>query len=219
VRSISPIGSGRPGSVAAPRWITWSVTSSWIAPTHARSAPASTSGASSSCRASRTGRGSWASSSGSRAATSSARSPTPTCGPGSPPDYAIGCERILPSNRWYPAVTQPNVDVVTAGIASVRPDGIVDGGGELHQVDTIAFATDFRVTDIRMATLTTGTGGRRLSDASGTSTATAATAPSGPTSPSASGRAHALRPERVRARHGRAPQNARGRRRRRVARG
>jgi cation diffusion facilitator CzcD-associated flavoprotein CzcO len=80
------------------------------------------------------------------------------------PDYAIGCKRILPSNRWYPAVTQPNVDVVTDGIASVRPDGTVDGNDELHQVDTIVFATGFHVTDIRMATITTGTGGRRLSD-------------------------------------------------------
>jgi cation diffusion facilitator CzcD-associated flavoprotein CzcO len=26
------------------------------------------------------------------------------------PDYAIGCKRILPSNRWHPAVTQPNVE-------------------------------------------------------------------------------------------------------------
>jgi cation diffusion facilitator CzcD-associated flavoprotein CzcO len=80
------------------------------------------------------------------------------------PDYAIGCKRILPSNRWYPAVTQPNVAVVTAGIASVRPDGIVDARGELHQVDTIVFATGFHVTDIRLATLTTGTGGQRLSE-------------------------------------------------------
>jgi cation diffusion facilitator CzcD-associated flavoprotein CzcO len=80
------------------------------------------------------------------------------------PDYAIGCKRILPSNRWYPAVTKPNVDVVTAGLREVRPDGIVDGAGELHQVDTIIFATGFHVTEIRMATLTTGAGGRRLSD-------------------------------------------------------
>jgi cation diffusion facilitator CzcD-associated flavoprotein CzcO len=80
------------------------------------------------------------------------------------PDYAIGCKRIVPSNRWYPAVTKPNVDVVTAGVHEVRPDGIVDRDGELHQVDTIVFATGFHVTDIRMATLTTGAGGRRLSD-------------------------------------------------------
>ena len=26
------------------------------------------------------------------------------------PDYTIGCKRILPSNRWYPALQQPNVE-------------------------------------------------------------------------------------------------------------
>jgi cation diffusion facilitator CzcD-associated flavoprotein CzcO len=78
------------------------------------------------------------------------------------PDYAIGCKRILPSNRWYPAITQPNVDLVTDGIDHVRPDGIVDRNGELHQVDTIIFATGFYVTDIRIAHRITGTDGATL---------------------------------------------------------
>jgi cation diffusion facilitator CzcD-associated flavoprotein CzcO len=80
------------------------------------------------------------------------------------PAYALGCKRILPSNRWYPAVTQPNVDVVTDGIDHVRPDGIVDANGELHQVDTIVFATGFHVTDIRIAHRLTGADDRKLSD-------------------------------------------------------
>jgi cation diffusion facilitator CzcD-associated flavoprotein CzcO len=53
---------------------------------------------------------------------------------------------------------------VTDGLARVRPDGIVDGRGELHRVDTIVLATGFHVTDMRMASLTTGAGGRGLSD-------------------------------------------------------
>src|SRR3954452_7671015 len=78
------------------------------------------------------------------------------------PDYALGCKRILPSNRWYPAITKPNVDVVTEGIDHVRPDGIVDRDGELHQVDTIVFATGFHVTDIRIAQRITGRAGTTL---------------------------------------------------------
>ena len=35
------------------------------------------------------------------------------------PDYAIGCKRILPSNRWYPALTEPNVELVTDAIREV----------------------------------------------------------------------------------------------------
>jgi cation diffusion facilitator CzcD-associated flavoprotein CzcO len=80
------------------------------------------------------------------------------------PDYTLGCKRILPSNKWYPAITQPNVELVTDGIDHVRPDGIVDRNGELHQVDTIVFATGFHVTDIRIADRITGAAGTTLAD-------------------------------------------------------
>jgi cation diffusion facilitator CzcD-associated flavoprotein CzcO len=80
------------------------------------------------------------------------------------PDYAIGCKRILPSNRWYPALTKANVDVVTDGIERVDATGIVDRAGDRHDVDTIVFATGFHVTDIRIAGLVTGEDGRCLAD-------------------------------------------------------
>jgi cation diffusion facilitator CzcD-associated flavoprotein CzcO len=80
------------------------------------------------------------------------------------PDYTLGCKRILPSNRWYPALTKPNVDLVTDGIDHVRPDGIVTATGELRAVDTIIFATGFHVTDIRIAHLVTGRDGRTLDE-------------------------------------------------------
>jgi cation diffusion facilitator CzcD-associated flavoprotein CzcO len=83
------------------------------------------------------------------------------------PDYAIGCKRILPSNRWYPAITKPNVELVTDGIDHVRPDGIVTTTGELRQVDTIVFATGFHVTDIRIAKRITGRDGGTLDAAWG----------------------------------------------------
>jgi cation diffusion facilitator CzcD-associated flavoprotein CzcO len=78
------------------------------------------------------------------------------------PGYAIGCKRILPSNRWYPAITKPNVELVTDGIDHIRPDGIVTRTGELRQVDTIIFATGFHVTDVRIAKRITGRSGRTL---------------------------------------------------------
>ena len=37
------------------------------------------------------------------------------------PDYTIGCKRILISNDYYPAVAAPNAELVTAGIAEIRP--------------------------------------------------------------------------------------------------
>jgi cation diffusion facilitator CzcD-associated flavoprotein CzcO len=80
------------------------------------------------------------------------------------PDYAIGCKRVLPSNDWYPAITQPNVQVVTEGIADVRPGGILTADGALHEVDTIVFATGFHVTDVRFAKIVRGRDGALMSD-------------------------------------------------------
>ena len=72
------------------------------------------------------------------------------------PSYSFGCKRVLPSNEWYPAITQPNVDVVTEGIAEVAPNGIVSRDGVLHEVDTIVFATGFHVTDAPFARIIRG---------------------------------------------------------------
>ena len=63
------------------------------------------------------------------APTSSARSPIPSCAAKLTPDYRLGCKRVLGSDTWYPALCADNVDVVTAGIAEVTPDGIVDADG------------------------------------------------------------------------------------------
>ena len=35
------------------------------------------------------------------------------------PDYRIGCKRILLSSTYYPALAQPNVDVVASGLSRV----------------------------------------------------------------------------------------------------
>jgi cyclohexanone monooxygenase len=80
------------------------------------------------------------------------------------PSYTIGCKRILPSNKWYPALGRENVELVTDGIAEIRPNGYVTTDGTLHEVDTIIFATGFYVTDIPLANIVTGTDGRRLSE-------------------------------------------------------
>jgi cation diffusion facilitator CzcD-associated flavoprotein CzcO len=67
------------------------------------------------------------------------------------PSYRIGCKRILPSNEWYPALLKENVEVVSEGIAEVRPEGIVDGAGRLHELDAIVMATGFKVMDLPIA--------------------------------------------------------------------
>ena len=80
------------------------------------------------------------------------------------PDYRIGCKRILPSNQWYPALAKPNVNVVTEGIAEIKPEGIVTADGTLHECDVIVHATGFHVTDIPFARRVFGRDGRSLHD-------------------------------------------------------
>jgi cation diffusion facilitator CzcD-associated flavoprotein CzcO len=80
------------------------------------------------------------------------------------PGFSIGCKRILPSNDWYPALTQPNVEVVTDAIREVRPHSIVTTGGEEREVDTIIFGTGFHVTDLAIADRIRGRGGRTLAE-------------------------------------------------------
>jgi cation diffusion facilitator CzcD-associated flavoprotein CzcO len=81
------------------------------------------------------------------------------------PSYVLGCKRILPSNEWYPALQQPNVELVTEGIREIVPKGIVTEDGELHELDTIVFATGFHVTDIPFAHLIRRADGVSMADA------------------------------------------------------
>ncbi len=82
------------------------------------------------------------------------------------PHFRLGCKRVLLSNDYYPALTQPNVDVVTDSIAEVVPDGIVtrssDGERTVHPVDAIIFGTGFHVTDVPLAAKLVGKDGRTL---------------------------------------------------------
>ena len=68
------------------------------------------------------------------------------------PRWQIGCKRILMSNTYYPALAQPHVDVVTDGIAAVRPNAIVATDGSVREVDAIVVASGLsrrRLTDQR----------------------------------------------------------------------
>ena len=80
------------------------------------------------------------------------------------PRYVIGCKRVLLSNDWYPALTRPNVRVVTDRIARVHPHGIEGGDGTLHEVDTIVFGTGFRPTAPPLADAIRGRDGDTLAE-------------------------------------------------------
>jgi cation diffusion facilitator CzcD-associated flavoprotein CzcO len=63
------------------------------------------------------------------------------------PDYPIGCKRLLFSNDWYPALTEPNVEVVTAPVTQVLPHGVRSADGRVHEVDVIIYGTGFAATE------------------------------------------------------------------------
>lgn len=80
------------------------------------------------------------------------------------PSYTIGCKRILLSDDFYPAVTQPNVSVITDRITRVSEHRIVTTDGTERPADAIIFATGFRVTDMPVASRITGRNGTTLAD-------------------------------------------------------
>ncbi|MEY9966123.1 cation diffusion facilitator CzcD-associated flavoprotein CzcO [Streptacidiphilus sp. MAP12-16] len=80
------------------------------------------------------------------------------------PDYRFGCKRVLLSNTYYPALAQPNVDVVGSGLAEVRGSSVVAADGTAHEVDAIIFSTGFHVTDMPIGSRITGAAGRTLAE-------------------------------------------------------
>jgi cation diffusion facilitator CzcD-associated flavoprotein CzcO len=63
------------------------------------------------------------------------------------PRYTIGCKRITMSDSYYPALAQPNAEVVTDGIREIRARSIVTSDGTEREVDTIVLGTGFHVHD------------------------------------------------------------------------
>jgi len=80
------------------------------------------------------------------------------------PNYQVGCKRILISNDYYPALQQPNVEVVTQGVKEIREHSIVSTDGTEREVDTIIFGTGFHVTDSPFAQRFRGRSGQLMSE-------------------------------------------------------
>jgi len=80
------------------------------------------------------------------------------------PDYRIGCKRILISDEYYPALVQPNVELVSDAIRAITPRGIVTADGAERELDTIILGTGFHVTDMPFAHWIYGGDGRTLAE-------------------------------------------------------
>lgn len=61
------------------------------------------------------------------------------------PDYDFGCKRPTLSNTYYRTFTKRHVQLETAGIDRIEPDGIVAKDGTKQVIDTLVLATGFDV--------------------------------------------------------------------------
>ncbi|WP_224241140.1 flavin-containing monooxygenase [Hyalangium gracile] len=80
------------------------------------------------------------------------------------PSYTMGCKRILLSDDYLPALTQPNVTVITEPIREVRERSVITADGTEHAVDALICGTGFQVTDLPMTHHIRGRDGRTLAE-------------------------------------------------------
>ena len=78
------------------------------------------------------------------------------------PRYTLGCKRVLLSNDYYPALTQPNVSVHATGLRGIEGRRLIGEDGTQCEVDTLIFATGFEVTEQPIAACLHGADGRSL---------------------------------------------------------
>lgn len=59
------------------------------------------------------------------------------------PDYELGCRRVIPTNKYLPALSRENVSVDISGIEKITRTGIRTRDGKDIPLDIIVYATGF----------------------------------------------------------------------------
>jgi cation diffusion facilitator CzcD-associated flavoprotein CzcO len=80
------------------------------------------------------------------------------------PSDEIGCKRIMLTDDWYPALAQPNVELVSEGIEAVTPSGVRDASGAERAADVLVLATGFASHDFVAPMEIAGCEGRVLAE-------------------------------------------------------
>jgi cation diffusion facilitator CzcD-associated flavoprotein CzcO len=80
------------------------------------------------------------------------------------PDYMVGCKRLLLSSDYYPALTRPNVGLVTDSIAEITKTGLVCADGAAYDVDVIVYGTGFKTVEAVAELNVAGRDGVKLQD-------------------------------------------------------
>jgi len=80
------------------------------------------------------------------------------------PTDELGCKRVMLTDDWYPALGQPNVELVTERIAAVTPTGVRDSTGAERAADVLVLATGFATHGFVAPMEITGRDGRTLAE-------------------------------------------------------
>lgn len=78
------------------------------------------------------------------------------------PKFQPRCKRNVLSDKFYPALKEQNVRLITRSVERVTTNGIIDDHGEEHQVDAVVMTTGFHAVDFLSTLTVTGRGGRDL---------------------------------------------------------
>ncbi len=80
------------------------------------------------------------------------------------PTYPYPGKRPVFASTFYPALKQPNVELVPRAVASVTPTGIIDTDGVERAVDVIVMATGFQPANYLARLPVTGRDGRTMQE-------------------------------------------------------
>jgi len=81
------------------------------------------------------------------------------------PQERLGCKRVLFSNDWYPALSDPKVTVISHAIKRVEVDAVVTADGQRHPADVLIMGTGFQATSFLSPMRIEGLGGIDLNQA------------------------------------------------------
>jgi cation diffusion facilitator CzcD-associated flavoprotein CzcO len=80
------------------------------------------------------------------------------------PRDEIGCKRIMLTDNWYPALTKPNVHLITDRIEAITPHGVRTADGTERAADVLVLGTGFESHAFVAPMEMVGRGGRTLAE-------------------------------------------------------
>lgn len=80
------------------------------------------------------------------------------------PTDQLGCKRVMLTDDWYPALAQPNVELVTERIEAVTRSGVRNASGAERPADVLILATGFATHDFVAPMEICGREGRSLAE-------------------------------------------------------